>query len=115
MFGALHEDAFVLIEEVDAVKLVDALPRIATFRNLDATKVKAIDAFHSKFMEVNGKRVKIVHGLWSTDMDGKWGVGRRSKKKGAVKREWEFTRPEELRELAQKCQLLFQTAMVLDF
>lgn len=115
LFGTHQDEAFVLIEEVDAVKLVDALPRIATLKKLDATKVKAIDAFHAKFMAINAKRVKVVHGLWSTNMAGVWGVGRRPRKKGAVNKEWEFTKPEELRELANSCQALFQAAMGLAF
>jgi hypothetical protein len=112
-FGVYHQDLYTLIAGVEAVKIVDALPRLARRRGIDLKSLKEIDSTCGEFMAINEIRVVIAHGLWASDLAGTIGVARRPKKKGALKAEWSFTSAKELLSLSERCQALLQRFMRL--
>lgn len=108
VFQRYHGQVSVLIDNVETVKVIDALPRLARLRGIKGAALAEIDDACSEFMAINLQRVTAAHGLW----DVPFGVGRRPARKGATEREWSLATA-ELHKLTDRCQALMQRFLVL--
>jgi hypothetical protein len=106
-FGPLGviDEMMLMFEHVDTLKILSGYMRVRERRGMKDEHQKVWNDLYKRYHEVNTKRVRIVHGIWSPSDEG-LALLRGSSSQKVAKEHWHFEDAGELDELTAACNEL---------